>query len=159
MSDTEQAPEIVEAPPKKPRGRPKGQCSEKQLAALRIGIENLKKKRELIAQRKADGTYDPTDPAVMAKPKIISIPKKRGAKPMPQQIIEVPRKERDPLVKQADLAQLRDELATLRAHIEPKVVEKIVEKPVEKIVEKSVERIVEKRLTGRELLDNIFFKN
>ena len=157
MSDTEQSP-VVDAPVKRGRGSRKGEMTEKQIDALKKGMAALKAKRELIAQRKADGTYDPSDPAVMAKPKVVSVPQKRGAKPLPREIIEVPRKVKAPLVNQNDLADIRGAIAELKAHIAPQVVEKVVEKEVEKIVEKPVERVVEKKLTGRELLDSIFFR-
>jgi uncharacterized protein with WD repeat len=158
MSDTASVEVIEEQEIPNPSGKKHGNAGRKvndaQLASLRKGMEALKTRREAISKAKAEGTYSPE--AFAPKAKVVTVPR-----PKPE-VVYVERKER---VKKAkpmaeEFAEIRNTLSALsaaRAPVEPKEVVKevIKEVPVERVVEREVIR--DRVVSGRELLDKIFF--
>lgn len=139
-------------PSGKKHGNKGRKANEAQMEGLRKGMAALKQKREAMAKAKAEGTYSPEKFA--PKPKVVTVPR-----PKPE-VVYVERKERvkksKPMSEQFD--EIKSSLSALsaaRPAVEPTIVEKIIEKPVERIVEKEV--VKERVISGREVLDRIFF--
>jgi hypothetical protein len=155
-----------ETPTKKLHANCGRKPSEAQMAVLRRGMDAIKAKRVAIAAAKEAGNYDPKDFA--PKPKVVTLPKSKQpgykkADPDTGLVRETVFVPRAPRVRQT---ATRDEIAELKKSIEglinekvaappPVVTERVVEVPVERIVEKEVIR--DRVVTGRELLDKVFF--
>jgi hypothetical protein len=157
MSDSE--------PDDKPVKKEKKKVSEKQLENLRLGMAKLKAKREVIAKQKEE--YEEKQkkgeiPADAPKPRLIPEPKKPKPVIVPAPAVEQPlvikeRKKREPKSRIIAVDEVKTEMALLRAELS--ALKKPAEiKTVETIVEKPVDRIVEKKLTGSDLLNEIFFR-
>ena len=134
-------------------------ASDKQLEGLRKGMEALKTRREAIAKAKEEGTFDPEDFKPKAKVVIIK-EKKPVADPLTgvvRETVFVPRKKPEPKFR-SDIEDLKQTIAELKGQMAmpPPPKEIIKEVPVEKIVEREVVR--ETKISGRELLDSIFFR-
>jgi hypothetical protein len=155
MSDTEPEDKPVKKEKKKP--------TDKQLENLRAGMAKLKSKREVLAKEKEEFEEKKKKgeiPADAPKPKFVPEPKKPKVVKVPyvqeQPVVMTERKKRTipPSIGidevKGEMALLRAELSALKKPAEVKTVETIVEKPVD--------RIVEKKLTGSELLNEIFFR-
>ena len=154
MSDTE--------PEDKPVKKEKRKVSDKQLENLRAGMAKLKAKREVVAKQKEEHEEKQKKgeiPADAPKPKFVPEPKKPKVVKVPYVVAEQPvvvqeRKKRAPSIRvdevKSEMALLRAELSAMKKPAEIKTVETIVEKPVD--------RIVEKKLTGSDLLNEIFFR-
>jgi hypothetical protein len=142
-----------------PVKKEKRKVSDKQMAALRKGMDALKAKRETLAkdrevheEKQTKGEIAPDVP----KPKFIpnpKAPKVVKASAPPPEVVIVQRKPRtikaNPMI--AEMAALRAEVSALKAPAKEVVVEKIVDRPVERVVEKT------KVLSGSDLLNQIFF--
>ena len=149
MSDTE--PDAV------PVKKEKRKVNDKQMAALRKGMDALKVKRETLAkerevheEKKAKGEI-PADTPLPVQPKKVKPVKVVTAPTPPPEVVIVQRK--PPTIKPnpmiAEMAALRAEVSALKAPAV--VVEKIVDRPVDRVVEKT------KVLSGSDLLNQIFF--
>lgn len=142
--------------PKKTHALTGRKPSDKQMEALRKGMEGLKKRREDIAKAKEEGTYNPED--FRAKPKIVKVAAYVPVSPPPppkRETVFVPRKKYErKLATAEEIIELKNVVAELKAGVSaPREVEKIVEKPVEVVREVVKERVV----TGKDMLDRIFF--
>lgn len=144
---------------KKPHGLCGRKASEAQMAALRRGMAALKTRREAISAAKEAGTFDPMN--FVPKPKVIVAkpPPKPKADPFTGIVREkvfVPRKKQETRLN-VEFAELRKTMEEFRARIEPPPPKEVIrEVPVDRIVEKEVVR--ETKVSGRDLLDAIFFK-
>jgi hypothetical protein len=153
MSDNESDAVLVK--------KEKRKVSDKQMAALRKGMDALKAKRETLAKDREVHEEKQTKgeiPADVPKPKFIPNPKapkvvKVSATESAPEVVQVVRKKREtkanPMI--AEMAALRAEVSALKAPAKEVVIEKIVDRPVERVVEKT------KVLSGSDLLNQIFF--
>ena len=155
-------PEPVPEPVvKKPHALTGRKASDKQMEGLRKGMEALKTRREAIQKAKEEGTFNPDD--FKPKPKVVieKPPPKPKADPFTgvvRETVFVPRKKPEPKFRQ-DIEDLKTTIAELKGQMimpPPIVKEVIKEVPVERIVEKEVVR--ETKVSGREMLDAIFFR-
>lgn len=153
MSDTE--------PDTQPAKKEKRKVSDKQMAALRKGMDALKAKREALAkerevheekQTKGEIPADAPKPKMTPNPKPPKVVKVSAVPEPPPEVVVVQRKPRTakPNPALAELAALRAEVSALKAPAKEVVVEKVVEKVVDKVVHK--DRVV----TGSEMLNAIF---
>jgi hypothetical protein len=157
MSDSE--------PEQAPVKKEKKKVSDKQLENLRAGMAKLKAKREAVAKQKEEHEEKQKKgeiPADAPKPKFVPEPKKPKVVIVPA-VVETPpvvikeRKKREPKSRIIAVDEVKSEMALLRAELS--AMKKPAEiKTVETIVEKPVDRIVEKKLTGSDLLNEIFFR-
>jgi hypothetical protein len=149
------APAVPVAPPKKIHALTGRKPNEKQMEALRKGMEGLKKRREQIAKAKEEGTFNPEDFKPKPKVKVEKAPPKPRADPstgIVRETIFVPRKKAEP---KFGIDELKSVVAEMKASVSaPKEI--IKEVPVERIVEREVVR--ETKISGREMLDAIFFR-
>lgn len=142
-----------------PVKKEKRKVSDKQMAALRKGMDALKAKRETLAKDREVHEEKQTKgeiPADAPKPKFIPNPKapkvvKASVPPPEVVIVERKKRETKPNPMIAEMAALRAEVSALKAPTKEVVVEKIVDRPVERVVEKT------KVLSGSDLLNQIFF--
>ena len=157
------APETPVAPEplvKKPHALTGRKASDKQMEGLRKGMEALKARREAIQKAKEEGTFNPDD--FKPKPKVVieKPPPKPKADPFTgvvRETVFVPRKKPEPKFRQ-DIEDLKTTIAELKGQMAtpPPPREIVKEVPVERVVEKEV--IKETVVTGRAMLDAIFFK-
>jgi len=150
-------------------GRP---VSDKQREALRKGFEAIKAKREALAKVKEEKKKDAEDRAAKGLPpieeppklkKVIQLPPiKVEEVKLPEPKVKAPRSDKGvPRKDKPTRAITREEFDELRSaimqHTKPVETEKVVEKEV--VREVPVERVVEKErvITGKELLDRVFF--
>ena len=141
-----------------PVKKEKRKVSDKQMAALRKGMEALKTKRETLAkereqfeEKKAKGEIPADAPKPVAPAKAPKVVKASVPVPPPEVVI-VQRKKREtkPNPALAELAALRAEVSALKTPAKEVTVEKVVEKVVDKVIHK--DRVV----TGSEMLNAIF---
>jgi len=161
------APAVVSVPAtpdapvvKKPHALTGRKASDKQMEALRKGMDALKSRREAIQKAKEEGTFNPED--FKPKPKVVieKAPPKPKADPFTgvvRETVFVPRKKPEPRFRN-DIEDLKQTIAELKGQMAmpPPPKEIIKEVPVERIVEKEVIR--ETKVSGREMLDAIFFR-
>jgi hypothetical protein len=164
MSAPPVVPPVAEVPAvavKKPHALTGRKASDKQLECLRKGMEALKTRREAIQKAKEEGTFNPDD--FKPKPKVVieKPPPKPKACPFTgvvRETVFVPRKKPTPAFRQ-DIEDLKSTIAELKGQMimPPPIVKEVVkEVPVDRIVEKEVIR--ETKVSGREMLDAIFFR-
>jgi len=161
------APAVVSVPAtpdapvvKKPHALTGRKASDKQMEALRKGMDALKSRREAIQKAKEEGTFNPED--FKPKPKVVieKAPPKPKADPytgVVRETVFVPRKKPEPRFR-SDIEDLKQTIAELKGQMimPPPIVKEVVkEVPVEKIVEKEVVR--ETKVSGSALLNQIFF--
>lgn len=164
MSAPPVVPPVAEVPAvavavKKPHALTGRKASDKQMEGLRKGMEALKTRREAIQKAKEEGTFNPED--FKPKPKVVieKPPPKPKADPFTgvvRETVFVPRKKPEPKFRQ-DIDDLKQTIAELKGQmLAPPPKEVIKEVPVDRIVEKEVIR--ETKVSGREMLDAIFFR-
>jgi hypothetical protein len=160
LATTPVAPEPVAPAVKKPHALTGRKASDKQMEALRKGMEALKTRREAIQKAKEEGTFNPDDFKPKAKVVIIK-EKKPKACPFTgvvRETVFTPRKVPEPKFRK-DIEDLKSTIAELKGQMimPPPIVKEVVkEVPVDRIVEKEVIR--ETKVSGREMLDAIFFR-
>jgi len=143
-----------------PVKKEKRKVSDKQMAALRKGMDALKAKREALAkerevheekQTKGEIPADAPKPKFIPNPKVPKVVKVSAVETAPE-VVRVVRKKREtkpnPMI--GELAALRAEVSALKTPAKEVTVEKVVEKVVDKVVHK--DRVV----TGSEMLNAIF---
>ena len=163
MSAPPVVPPVAEVPAvavKKPHALTGRKASDKQMEGLRKGMEALKTRREAIQKAKEEGTFNPED--FKPKPKVVieKPPPKPKADPFTgvvRETVFVPRKKPEPKFRQ-DIDDLKQTIAELKGQMAmpPPPKEIIKEVPVDRVVEKEVIR--ETKVSGREMLDAIFFR-
>jgi len=152
---------------KKPHGNKGRKINEKQMEGLRKGMEALKAKREAIKEKKAKkeagvevSSEDEAPPAPKPKKLITSDTILEAIPIKPARTRRSPAK---PSAPKGSLYASKEDFEAFKAEmmgtLKTTPIIKEVEKPVERIVDREVIREVpvEKKVSGSQLLDQIFF--
>lgn len=158
---------------KKPHGNKGRKPTEKQIEGLKKGMEALKAKREALkiqkaekaerkAQRKAEESSSEEEAPPAPKPKK-PVSSDTILEAIPLKPARTRRSPAKPHAPKGSLYASKEDFETFKGQmmdtLKTTPIIKEVERPVEKIVEKEVikEVPVEKKVTGSQLLDQIFF--